>query len=71
MSTGPPSHELTPDEVNLLADYRGMKPWAQSMLFDTAKQYRDKWPQRQAPHLRLVLAPTGDYSCIGRQTSES
>ena len=59
MNTAAPSHELTPDEVDLLADYRGMTPWARSMLVDIAKKYRDKWPQRQAPQLRLVLVPRG------------
>lgn len=45
----------------LEAAYRGMTPWARSMLLDTARQYLKKWP---APQVRPLLTKVPKDSVI-------
>lgn len=47
--------ELAPTELELLAAYAGMTPWARENLMYAARAYLGHWPINRAPALRLVV----------------
>lgn len=47
--------DLAPVELELLAAYAGMTPWARDKLMFSARDYLGMWPINRAPALRLVV----------------
>lgn len=47
--------DLAPAELDLLAAYAGMTPWAREKLMYAARDYLNAWPINRAPALRLVV----------------